>query len=125
MTAVFLTFIGYSLLTILNFWYLFTYILKKNDKTFHLIMFVLIQSCYTCYILTACFTFYLFPKANEESINWKFYNLSISFGGLAILFNNITQAIFAMKYWVLSKKIEEIISQKSFNNLENFSKYLY
>ena len=91
----------YGSLTILNFWYLITRIRKLEQKCFHLTMFLLLQICYSSYILE--YIIYLtFTNYLAIVLTYNTFYLT----------NEIVHSIFVIKYWALSKKISSVVQNK-------------
>lgn len=106
----------FAFLTVLNFYYLLRRIIFLNQKSFHLMMWTLLQLCYAC-ALTASLLAYracttinglnlkhpeLFVKTLESLLKPGHEILVLIYISYAI--DSLVHSIFAMKYWVLSRK---------------------
>ncbi len=99
-------YILYSLLSLVNLLYYLPRIIKLEQKMFHLMMFTLLQICYCSYILLQ--PFYVFGKISIiASFDFSYYTT-----------DELIHAIFATKYWVLSRKILQIVKTKEDSTLE-------
>ena len=84
----------YGSLSVINFWFLITKISKLEQKGFFILMFCLLQVCYAAYI----FEHIDLLTFNSELAYYISYDLFYSM-------NEMVHAIFVMKYWILSKKV--------------------
>lgn len=87
--------VSFGILILINMYYLFQ-LLKLKNKAFHLLMFTLLQLCYMCFII--CYVF-----AWQGSKN-MFLILECPYWFL----EGLAHLVFAIKYWVLAKKLQEI-----------------
>ncbi len=88
----------YTSLSIFNFTYLLIRIIKLNQKKFHFLMFGILQTCYCCYIL------------EYVTVDYN-YTFAFCFNEFWYLSNEMVHSIFAIKYWVLSRKISEFVTK--------------
>ena len=115
---------GYSMLTfflgisVFNVYvYLVKRILKLENKNFHLMMFTCLQVCYLSAFLSNAAYLWLIYNTDDNALESIKMLYRVSF--LIYWMLNVTaHSIFALKYWVLSKKVRSLMSQKSDKNLE-------
>jgi hypothetical protein len=108
-----LEYVLFSMLIVVDIFYLLKYIRYLQAKQFHLMMFAIIFACLVFELISVP----LFNKAesmvatdpnhNLDEIRRKYYTSS-AFFALYWLLDNTAHIIFAMKYWVLSRKINQI-----------------
>ena len=92
------TYTLYILLTLVNLLCYLPLILQLKFKNFHLLMFLLLQTCY----LSQIAVFSLLDKFEWQLIFATFYYAS----------DQIVHMIFDVKYWLLSRKILQYVNNK-------------
>lgn len=106
----------------INFYYLFTRILKLENKSFHLLMFCLLQLTQFVLIASGIFAVeaskmgQIYVSVPDSSIDSKkIRNLCIASGAFFVSawgLANIINCIFSSKYQVLSLKVEHVMTGK-------------
>lgn len=89
------------------YYYLYRRILKLDNRRFHLMMFILIQVSFSAEIIFI--GLYITQLCNNQSYDVLMY------GTFAVswMIQNIVHSIFATKYWVVSRKVNELMSMKN------------
>ena len=93
----------FGILSIINITYFFTRILKLEQKQFHVMMFALLQVAYFSHL--------------AGYIWWNQLRASFTLAAVYNILDESVHCIFAVKYWVLSRQISNLM-----NNTED--KYL-
>ena len=88
--------------------YLYKRILKIEVKCFHLMMFTLLEILFFTYIVTAAIYPSLLSEPPATFDERRKKRIAVIFFSIAWLLDSIIHSIFAVKYWVLSRKIREI-----------------
>jgi hypothetical protein len=97
----------------MNVFYLIMRIVNLKEKKFHLMMFVILQICYTSAILDFLMLYY------------KEYIAAGYFFETYYMSDEIVHSIFAIKYWSLSRKITEFISKKEDKHLNCKARFIF
>lgn len=111
-----IVFITYSLLSLVNIYYFVARIRKLDHKSFHLTMFVLLQICYTTYIAEWAI---IYQANNYAPSNIPYYLSTISFSA-----NELLHSIFVCKFWLLSRKINNVMHKTIDSTLDKQAKVL-
>lgn len=116
-------YVTYSLyipLTFLNIYYFKSRILKLQSKQFHLIMFVLLQLSFTMLITSMVINQQFYSQALLKSQGASDISKETLFAlwragevlfALFYAIDMVGHCVFAMRYWVLSLKIQHMIQQ--------------
>jgi len=97
-----------------SYYYGFQGVRNLKEKSFHGIMFLLIQSFAVAIIL--CFALYL--AFYDKNLFWPFHvtndpalpYISFGFNMLGWFLNTIVHLLFVMKIWIVSKKVEQVVT---------------
>lgn len=103
-----IVFFTYSILSLINIYYFVARIIKLEYKNFHILMFVLLQICYTTYIAEWVI---IYIQHSFEKSNIAYYLSIISFSA-----NELLHSVFVCKFWLISRKINNVI-HKTFDEL--------
>lgn len=90
----------YSTLSLINFYYYCTRIRPLKEKSFHRLMFTVLQVCYAFY-LVEYIVYWYFKYSKWVNILYMMYFTT----------NEVAHLIFVLKYWILARKIHQIMCQ--------------
>ena len=90
--------------------YLLKYIVKLTSNRFHIMMFSLLLLRSVFYIGYCAFFVEMFYH-NQSSI--RLFDISIYFVAISDCADFLAHSIFVIKYWVIAKKVTQIVTAKS------------
>ena len=115
----------YSLLSAFNLYYAY-YILRLQSKQFHFMMFLMLQTCFVFMLVQIKLFATALQLYNEGGDFMYFWKLSQGLYTLFWFFDSLVHIIFAMKYWILSRKVMVVYSNQQHDpKFELKAKILY
>ncbi len=105
-----ITFVIIAPLLIVSYIFYVKRVLQLNIKGFHITMIVLIGVCYLLNFVENILSI-LYFKHCETTLSYskRYYDADQLFQVLAKSASYITHSIFAIKYWILARQVEDII----------------
>jgi hypothetical protein len=92
----------FAVLTIINLWYFVFRVCRLDQKSYHVMMFILLQVCFTSYITEYLLIFLGVPHGAA---------ICVVLSDLYICLDCVVHICFVIKYWILARKIKCVVTK--------------